>query len=938
MAEPEPESDQRRGENFPSFPFPPYDIQLGFMKALYTALDKGGVGLFESPTGTGKTLSLICGSLTWLQDIRERERLEAEAAAAAKELQGKELQGHGGAHGENEDDVPAWMADFASQQEEQRKKQEEEDRVKRIAKAKAKLLPKPAKIDNASVIPGSGRGDDGEFLLEEVDDLEEDAIRTTRKRRPGGIDPLLLLSDSDEDDEDTLPFGEAEQPEPPQKIQIIFCSRTHSQLTQFVGELHRTPFADVMSLVALGSRRALCINDDVLRLKVPGLINERCLELQKPPSARKKITDTISATSAGDGPGGVATSRNKKSSKASSSSAKCSFLAAGTKSADITRDLILAQPIDIEALATLGRKRSVCPYYASRRATPEADVILAPYSALLVEDTRKALGLKIEGNVIIVDEAHNLADAINGSHSAELHASTAETAHRQLAAYFDRFRTQLAPVNARNVQALMRAADALAKSAGGGGGGGATMATSTSSAPAKAVTVNDFLFSTSLDNVNMFQLVRHVKQSKAVFKVAGFYQALQRRTAAAAAAEDCNAVSAISTEGATGCLHALVSFLQALTNNDADGRVVSDPSSGTVKFVLLNAATHFASVVSTARAVVLASGTLSPLETVLDLFPGVSEKDIHKYSCGHVVGKERLLAVAVGAGPGGTALDFRHGSRGSHETINELGRLVLNTCTAAPGGVVVFFPSFSYADQVHARWATSGMLRTLGERKQVFREPRTAGEVDSVLEEYAACIENARSNVKPTINALNARSGTSQNKKCTGAVMLCVVGGKLAEGINFGDDLGRCVIMVGLPYPNPSDPELQERLRFVDRNSTAASNNTNGTAASREYYSNLCMKAVNQCIGRAIRHRGDYAAVLLVDVRYAAGTVPSVNGNSSSGGGQQFTGVLAKLPGWIQQSLVACPKFGDAYGRLVRFYKGMAAAAMAETGAAEAND
>jgi chromosome transmission fidelity protein 1 len=57
----------------------------------------------------------------------------------------------------------------------------------------------------------------------------------------------------------------------------------------------------------------------------------------------------------------------------------------------------------------------------------------------------------------------------------------------------------------------------------------------------------------------------------------------------------------------------------------------------------------------------------------------------------------------MGSGPSGTALDFRHSSRGSPGTVDELGRLVLNVCRVVPGGVVLFFPSFSYADQVHAR-------------------------------------------------------------------------------------------------------------------------------------------------------------------------------------------------------------------------------------------
>jgi hypothetical protein len=42
----------QRGVEFPAFPFPPYDIQKDLMRHIYATLDAGGVGVFESPTGT----------------------------------------------------------------------------------------------------------------------------------------------------------------------------------------------------------------------------------------------------------------------------------------------------------------------------------------------------------------------------------------------------------------------------------------------------------------------------------------------------------------------------------------------------------------------------------------------------------------------------------------------------------------------------------------------------------------------------------------------------------------------------------------------------------------------------------------------------------------------------------------------------------------------
>ena len=53
--------------------------------------------------------------------------------------------------------------------------------------------------------------------------------------------------------------------------------------------------------------------------------------------------------------------------------------------------------------------------------------------------------MNLEGAVVIVDEAHNLVDAVNAVHSAVITRKQLATAQSALDAYYGRFSSRLAP-------------------------------------------------------------------------------------------------------------------------------------------------------------------------------------------------------------------------------------------------------------------------------------------------------------------------------------------------------------------------------------------------------------------------------------------------------------------------------------------------------------
>lgn len=66
-----------------TFPFPPYKSQVAMMSAILKSIVKGTNALLESPTGSGKSLALLCASVAWQE--KEQARLDEVYFAEVRE-------------------------------------------------------------------------------------------------------------------------------------------------------------------------------------------------------------------------------------------------------------------------------------------------------------------------------------------------------------------------------------------------------------------------------------------------------------------------------------------------------------------------------------------------------------------------------------------------------------------------------------------------------------------------------------------------------------------------------------------------------------------------------------------------------------------------------------------------------------------------------------
>ncbi|XP_056637298.1 ATP-dependent DNA helicase DDX11 isoform X2 [Diorhabda sublineata] len=807
------------------FPFTPYDIQVKFMKSLYYTLENGKLGIFESPTGTGKSLNIICGAIRWLKDRQHFEK-ENLIETLTKLIKEKDILSK---------DTNDWLSSQSKEIEmnykinalklKESKIIEYENKIKQIKKFKNTKLNKPKffiKMKNIENV---------EQFLEHEDDIDDDDIL-----------PKESISENKEgisDDETSNTY---------EPIKIYICSRTHSQLAQFVGEIVKTSFKSNIRVVSLASRQTFCINPDVSKLKNMALINERCLDLQK--KTPKPKTDA-------DG---------KVTKKLKVSTSYCPFFK--QSAIEELSNYALTEVQDVEDLISSGKELNACPYYGSRKAAEDAEVVLIPYNTLLHKATREANGIKLENNIVIIDEAHNILEALAQMYNSDLSYAQIYHASHQMKAYKKKFSTRFSAKNLLMINQLIFVINQLLQA----------LEKCCTENGTRISTLENFVLETHIDNYNMFKLTKFCKECRLAQKIRSFAmkypveEAVKEKKGIDGVREFLATIQ--SKKGPekikkpeeppepktvvppiSNPLLAVISFLECLTYSYEDGRILLRKSKNKLEckfqFLLLNPSANFSDIVKKARSIIVAGGTMQPISEFRDrLFinAGADPDRILEFSCDHIVPPDHILPIIVTKGQKNENLLFNFENR--MLMGNSVKGILLETCRLVIGGIVVFFPSYNYENWI---W---GQVEKINFGRKVFREPQTSGQVDAVLEKYAEAINSPGSK---------------------GALLFSVVGGKLSEGLNFSDDLGRCVIVVGLPYSNITAADLKEKMNYLDK--------IEGQGAGQKYYENQCMKAVNQCIGRAVRHINDYATVLLLDERYSRATVKTA------------------LPNWIKKSL-----------------------------------
>uniref|UniRef100_A0A8C2IE13 Regulator of telomere elongation helicase 1 n=1 Tax=Cyprinus carpio TaxID=7962 RepID=A0A8C2IE13_CYPCA len=493
----------------------------------------------------------------------------------------------------------------------------------------------------------------------------------------------------------------------------------------------------------------------------------------------------------------------------------------------------------------------VCPYYLSRTLKQHADVIFMPYNYLLDPKSRRAHNIELKGAVVIFDEAHNVEKMCEESTSFDLTPydliSAIEAVDRLL-------REQASDISKKNIflnAQLINLTEVL-------------MDLESSINGFEMPANNQGITKPGSFIYELFQTAHVNSETKtavveAMEQITGYLAGrpgVFLNTSGLQKVADIIQVRSMLKRSVGSFLYFFPIFIMFVSlflfswclglNLQRIESVFAYFIGNVLSYWCFSPGFSMQELLGQGvRSIILTSGTLSPLSSftceMQIPFPVSLENP-------HVIQRDQIFVSVIEKGPDGVQLSTAFNRRFVPENMSSMGNTLVNLARVVPHGLLVFFPSYPVMDKTLEFWR--------------------------VIDGYYDKVNDPNSN---------------------GGSFFAVCRGKASEGLDFADTYGRGVVITGLPFPPRMDPRVVLKMQYLDE---MCKNKISGVKylSGQEWYRQQASRAVNQAIGRVIRHREDYGAIFLCDHRFKG------------------TEARNQLPSWVRPYV----KIYDGFGTMVR--------------------
>ncbi|XP_028821640.1 Fanconi anemia group J protein homolog [Denticeps clupeoides] len=381
----------------------------------------------------------------------------------------------------------------------------------------------------------------------------------------------------------------------------------------------------------------------------------------------------------------------------------------------------MLQAWDIEDLVRLGNKLRSCSYYAARELMQGASIVFCPYNYLLDPLIRESMDINLSGQIVVLDEAHNIEDCARESASYTLNQTQLLAAREEVEGMVT---YNIRPANHKALLAFCCSLlNWLQESS-------SELKQREFESSCKVWTGREVLavfhrLGITAETFSLLQrhLLAVLEKEERAGLVRGREEMVQVPTISS------------STQSVLKSLFMVIEYLYRQDCRFADdyrvalqqtytwttapdlpdaqgffsrpqrrrGNTRTKSLVHTLSFWCLNPAVAFSDLSGSVHSIVLTSGTLSPMASFSS---ELGVKFSIQLEASHVISKSQVWVGTIGMGPQGRKLcaTFQHAETFAFQ--DEVGTLLLKVCQAVSRGVLCFLPSYKVDQKTTVKLGT----------------------------------------------------------------------------------------------------------------------------------------------------------------------------------------------------------------------------------------